>query len=55
MRIGEGDIMFKFKLTKIGYLKKLSVSMIMIFTMGCGLINDAIPTPVNNNTNGFRR
>ncbi|MBE0687749.1 MAG: hypothetical protein IH585_17285, partial [Anaerolineaceae bacterium] len=44
--------MFKFKLTKIGYLKKLSVSMIMIFTMGCGLINDVIPTPVNNNENG---
>ncbi|MBW6473345.1 MAG: Ig-like domain-containing protein [Anaerolineaceae bacterium] len=44
--------MFLFKPTNIGYLKKLSVSLIMIFTMGCGLINDVIPTPVNNNTNG---
>ncbi|HSM23616.1 MAG TPA: hypothetical protein VK856_02000, partial [Anaerolineaceae bacterium] len=43
--------MFSFMYPKIGYLKRLSVSLIMILTMGCGLINDVIPTPVKENNN----
>jgi len=40
--------MFIPKLKNIG---KSSISLIMIFTMGCGLINDTIPTPVDTGEN----
>lgn len=36
---------------KIKHLKKLSISLIMILSMGCGLINDAIPTPADTSEN----
>lgn len=43
--------MLSFMFSKISYLKRLSVSLIMILSMGCGLINDVIPTSVNGNKN----
>lgn len=44
--------MFTIKYPKWNNLKKMSISLIMIFTMGCGLINDVIPTQGNNQENG---
>jgi hypothetical protein len=47
--------MFKKIFPKYHYFKKLLISIPLIFTMGCGLINDVIPTrspsDQNNNSN----
>ncbi len=44
--------MFTFKYPKMNNLKNIVISMVVIFTMGCGLINDVIPIPDANHENG---
>ncbi len=39
------------KFSQLKHLRKLSISILMLFTMGCGLVNDVIPTIENNESN----
>ncbi len=39
-----------FKFLNFTQIKKMSLSLLLIFTMGCGWVNEIIPTPVNNNS-----